>query len=465
MARPRTLLVGLVALAVLPLTLTAAAGTKCTSQAPPPLAFSEPDYISTDKAGGEPVSVVAQDGAIVVSAHAGTTHVYKDPNALPGAENFVVGYTNQTLHWRSADGGKTWQYVGLFGMQTGPHTVTSTGFSDPDLTMDAGGRIYDTEIDLVNVSVFSSTDDGRSFFYGNPEASSGDRPWLTGAEAEEVFLYVNLPRQLWRSTNGGLTFSLVSTDFPASGKLVVDPLNPAHGLIGPSVDSDGFGIAISPDDGVTWKRYPVKLGKSTQFFGTVAVDRAGNVYVAAAGGYLGATDRKADGEVTFASFDRKTKKWSPVTKIPIPAGDALWPWLAAGDDGRVAVVWYQSMAKNPDAFYIMAAETLNGHGTKCSDGRWLPPRFRVVNASGRPIHLGQICLDGTACNADSDFAAGDRRLGDFFTVNYDHSGRIFIVSADTRLTNFQGGPKPVANPIFIAQTEGTKLLKRPIPNT
>ena len=30
--------------------------------------------------------------------------------------------------------------------------------------------------------------------------------------------------------------------------------------------------------------------------------------------------------------------------IPTPPGDALWPWIAAGDDGRVAVVWYQRLA-------------------------------------------------------------------------------------------------------------------------
>jgi len=29
------------------------------------------------------------------------------------------------------------------------------GFSDPDLTQDAGGRVYNTGIDLVNDSLFS----------------------------------------------------------------------------------------------------------------------------------------------------------------------------------------------------------------------------------------------------------------------------------------------------------------------
>lgn len=50
---------------------------------------------------------------------------------------------------------------------------------------------------------------------------------------------------------------------------------------------------------------------------------------------------------------------------------------------------------------------------------------------------------------------------DFFTVNFDHTGKIFVVSGDTTLKNPLGGPKPVANPIFIKQLSGDRLLERP----
>ena len=53
--------------------------------------------------------------------------------------------------------------------------------------------------------------------------------------------------------------------------------------------------------------------------------------------------------------------------------------------------------------------------------------------SGRPIHIGKICLAGTTCNANTDFEAGDRRLGDFFTVNFDLNGNLIIASGDTTL--------------------------------
>ena len=452
---------------VLPLAngASTASSRTCPSPKPPKLKFGKPSYIDKKRAGGEPVAITAEDGSIIVSAHAGTTHVYKEPSAAAGADDFAVGYTNQTLNWRSDNGGKTWKYVGLFGQEAGPHTLTSTGFSDPDLTMDAAGRIYNTEIDLANVAVFSSPDDGQSWPRGNPIVASGDRPWVTGAQKDEVFLYVNLPKQIWRSTNGGLTWSLVAAnnDVGSDGKMLVDPLNKKKGLLGPL--SEG-GVAISKNDGKSWKTYPAPLGKSTQFFGTIGVDRKGWIYAANAGGYTGSADTTLDGEVTFNYFNRKTNKWAkkPV-KIPMPKGDALWPWLIAGDDGRVAVVWYQTLKGSQDKFYAFAAYTTNGHGTTvtCSDGskKFVPPRFDVVNASRRPIHKGKICLSGTACNANSNFEAGDRRLGDFFSVNFDHKGRIHIVSGDTMLQNPLGEEKPVGNPIYIEQTKGAKLLKKP----
>ena len=460
----KVLLVPLLLLGLLPLAGTASSKpVNCPTVRPEPLDFHKPTYIDKRRAGGEPVSITAEDGSIIVSAHAGTTHLYKDPDAVPGSGDFLIGYSNQTLNWRSTDGGKKWKYVGVAGLEEGPHSPQSSGFSDPDLTMDAGGRIYNVEINLANVAVFSSPDDGQSWPDANPVAASGDRPWVTAKLEDEVFLYVNLPKQLWRSQDAGLTYSLVSTNFPADGKLLVDPLNPESGLLGPLGQG---GVAISPDNGVTWEAYEAPLGKSTQFFGTIAADRAGWVYAANAGGYNGSNDTKPDGEVTFNYFNRRTKKWAPQpVEIPIPEGDAMWPWMIAGDDGRAAVIWYQTHKGDPDKFYAYAAYTTNAHGTtvRCSDGskKFIPPQFSVANASGRPIHKGKICLDGTACNASASFEGGDRRLGDFFTVNFDHKGNIFIASGDTMIGNPLGGPSPIGHPIFMRQSSGDKLLVKP----
>ena len=216
--------------------------------------------------------------------------------------------------------------------------------------------------------MFSSTDDGQSYAWANPEAASGDRPWLTAADADEVFL-VNLPKQLWRSTNGGLTFSLVSTSPAVDAKMYNDPLNFSTGLIGPLGDD---AISISADEGKTWKTFDgAGLGPNVDFFGSMAVDKAGYVYKGAAGGYRGPSDTTADGSVTFNYFDRSTERWGPAAvETPIPKGDAMWPRLIAGDDGRAAMVWYQNFEGKPNEFYAMAAYTTNAHGTTvtCSDG-------------------------------------------------------------------------------------------------
>lgn len=463
----RALLALLVVAGIVPGISAIAQEPVCPTVEAPELSFDEPLYIDRQRAGGEPVSVVAQDGSIIVGAHAGTTHIYKDPNAAAGARDFAVGYSNQTLHWRSVDGGKTWEYIGLLGQREGPHTVTSTGFSDPDLTIDAGGRIYDVEIDLANIGVFSSTDDGQSFPFGNAFAAAGDRPWLTGQEADEVFLYISTPKLLLRSTNGGLAFTQNLPSPPIDSKPIVDPLNPTKGLIGPLPQLGRF--AITGNDGQSWETFDFgAIGQSTQFFGVVAADRAGNVYQGAAGGYGGSSDTNPNGQVTFTYYERATGEVNEQEiVIPTPPGDALWPWIVAGDDGRVALVWYQNLAGKPKEFYTFIAYTNNGTGTDvtCSDGstRFVPPQFTVVNASQRPVHKGAICLQGTTCNANPSFEGGDRRLGDFFTVNFDTKGDIFIVTADTMLTNPLGGPKPVGNPVFIKQSGGDPILESPVP--
>ena len=492
---PRTVTVSKVGSGLSSISFDTEVSPPCGSEVTAPdVSFGPISYIDPNRAGGEPVSVVGQDGAINVSAHAGTTHVYKNPQAIPGIEDFGKGYWNQTLNWRSTDGGATWKYVGFAGLEegpfTGPHSVGSTGFSDPDYAMDQAGNIYNVEIDLANDAVYKSVDDGQSYPIAHPLVAPGDRPWLTALEPDEVFLYVNsLPKGMYVTRDPDMLVWQRLLEPPVTSKSLPDPRNPDDGMIGPV----GLGrFAISEDNALTWKTFEFgtpagargHLGPvATQFFGVLGVDNAGNVYQAAAGGYGdeqdadGAADDPLpdtfpNGEVAFTYYERDTGATNAERiEIPTPHGDALWPWIIAGDDGRVALVWYQTLEDangvvDQTKFYIFAAVTHNAHGTtvECSDGstKVVPPQFTVMNVSGRPIHEGHICLEGTTCNAEPDFELGDRRLGDFVTVNYDLDGNLFIVSGDTLLNNPVGGPKPVANPIFIKQTAGDRMIEEPI---
>ncbi len=465
MTRRRTALLTAFALAGgLPVATTAlGAPASCGSEVKaPPLAFAKRVYVDSSRPGGEPVSVVAQDGSISVSSHGGTTHLYKNPESIAlGAPSLAQNYENQTLNWRSTDNGKTWKYIGIAGQSFGPHSATSTGFSDPDYAIDAGGRIYNTEINLANVAVFSSGDDGQTYSRGNPEVTSGDRPWLTAGRADEAYLYVNTGQQIFRTADGGITWSLQSFGNAAGpdAKMFIDPKNP-NGLIGPH---NPQGMTISADQGKTWKAYDgAKLDKTVDFFGAVAVDKGGNVYRAAAGGYGGPKDtRVGDGTVTFNAFTRKTMSWGQPVTLPAPAGDMLWPWVVAGDDGKVAVAWLQRTAKHADRFVMMVGATENAHGTTvtCKNGtkKFVPSKWTVVNASGGPVHIGEICLSGTTCNASADFPAGDRRLGDFYTINYDKAGKLFVVGADTTKGISESVPSLTSLPIFIGTTKSPRM--------
>jgi hypothetical protein len=452
------------------------------------LAFDAPVYVDPDRAGGEPVIIAAEDGSLQLSAHAGTTHAYKDPAALAGADDFAVGYTNQTLNWRSDDGGRTWDYVGLAGTNTGPHSATSTGFSDPGYSMDDGGRIYNVEIDLANVAVFSSNDDGQSYALANPNVAPGDRPWMTGGSADEAFLFIRTGPQLWRTTDAGITWTpqAVAGDFDIYSQIYRDPLDMEQGLVGVTADGGPeTRIGFSADEGVTWD-YTEPMGffeqNGDQIFLPFDVDEGqdpahrGTVYVANGRGYTGANDRTANGLIQYNAYDRTTGEflWDQAQVVPTPPGDVLWTWLVAGQDGRVALAWYQTLVDpttglvDNSKFYLYVAQTLNGRGTSVDcdgdgDRDQVMPQWTVVNASGRPIGEGAICLNGTACNTSTNFRAGDRRLGDFFQINHDRDGRLVIASGDTMRRSATGGPKPVSNPIFIGQSAGEPLLVTPLP--
>src|SRR5205085_996643 len=93
---------------------------------------------------------------------------------LPVAFN----YRNQVNMWTSDDSGASWRRVTFpGGFQTNP--AQNTGFSDPDLTQDEAGRVYNTGIDLVNDSLFSSNDGGKNWDNGNVNAI-GTSVWKPG---------------------------------------------------------------------------------------------------------------------------------------------------------------------------------------------------------------------------------------------------------------------------------------------
>lgn len=147
------------------------------------------------------------------------------------------------------------------------------------------------------------------------------------------------------------------------------------------------------------------------------------------------------------------KTWSRPIQLAAPADHrVLWPWVAAGEAGKVSVVWYETdkvvdLGCNRAQFSIKAATILDAD----DDAR---RSVGVVDALGRPVSDSDLCLSGTTCVATGE----DRRLGDFFTNGVGLDGCAQVASGDTtRKDPATGGELPTSRPVFLRQDSGPRL--------
>lgn len=126
--------------------------TRATS--PHRLAFNA-TYVSRTLGGGEPFVIYSHAGKdLVFSSHESTTLTKANPPTLllnPGSScdlsdptapsGFLCSYRNEVNVWYSTNSGKSWKLSSINPLYL--------GFSDPSLTEDQGGNIYDTGIDLA----------------------------------------------------------------------------------------------------------------------------------------------------------------------------------------------------------------------------------------------------------------------------------------------------------------------------
>ena len=480
----RTPLRRLVLLAAMLIVAVVAVGSASSSTPKP--AFSSPQYVDTALAGGEPLIMAnTLHGTLVYSSHEGTTHLYRDglTSSPFGDFQFVANYCNQANIWTSVDNGVTWQRDSYLNSPCPTSPAINTGFSDPDLTNDASGRIYDTGIDLVNDALFSSGDGGKTFDEGTPQCHDGDRPWLAGGKANEVFMATDTEEnsqshQMYQSTDGGQTCS--STGIPdvgttpdglsytGDGKLYSDSTK--NRIAEPEVFTDSNGNLVGVGVG-TWNRgdaaFTPHFAAKTSLYGhwpALAIDKNNNIYMVwdtdtrapnTTGGCNGA-ETPAPNQIEMVSSTNFGQTWSkPVTVAAPSSSRVYWPWIAAGDAGKVSVVWYQTGPNQlPDLdcqagdTYVYEASFVNANTTKSQE---LGP----VNASGRVIHYGQVCQGGTTCVATGQ----DRRLGDYFTNALDARGCVMIASGDTMMVDpLTGAQLPTARPVFMHQNAGPALI-------
>ena len=438
--------------------------------------------MDTTHAGGEPVLLnTGSQGTLVYATHQGATHLYRNGLATSAFASFLATNRDQVFVWYSTDNGANWTLVNLDN--TGVTSAYANGFSDPDLTQDEGGTVYATGINLVNDSVFGSRDGGRTWTVGNPDCHDGDRPWLAGGKAGTLYMATDtlegtLSHQVFQATQTGVAgvMSCSATGVPdtdgstysGNGKLVFDHQNgnlvePAI-FMGPGGGVNGIGISVATSYGQPF--VPHRAASSTLFahWPALALDASDNMYVVwdtddrDPNNRTGCPDAQGNptpgplpNSIMAAASADHGQTWQVYTVARPGNARVLWPWVTAGDNGKISVVWYQlDRIADPDCqpSNVFAYEA---HIFGAQSGA---PAIGVTNASGRSIHFGTICQGGTTCVATGQ----DRRLGDLFTNALDQRGCVIIATSDTMLSDpLTGGPLPTARPLFIRQNGGPPL--------
>jgi hypothetical protein len=378
---------------------------------------------------------------------------------------------------KSEDGGDTYRVLG----QAPEGRIAPGGGGDCEISVatekNAEGNYNLSYVGLEALANFStgrSTDAGRSFTSTSTSESpvAVDRQWLESVGEREVFLFYNqIPEggTAQHSTDGGLTYSPPSglgnaaPDISRPGNIVIDP-NVANNPDGTENETvyiaytNGLNIEMSrsTDDAQTFKRFVVGKGEGApdNLFPSIAIDTAGNLYVA--------WTEKGSFNTFYSYSKNQGETWSPKQLVNRRgANTTVMPWIEVGDPGRVAVSTYCSKVDgNPEVgtfrgpWNVCVNQSLNALGRGAD--------FSQVKATSHPIHWDSICLSGLGCNVSNP--PGDRTLLDFFqiranpkdgrlTVVYNESnkipgqplGRIAIVTTSTQRTGpslFGGNVSP-----------------------
>jgi hypothetical protein len=431
--------------------------------------FGPKQFIDHGLAGGEPlVFADSKHGTLIYTSHEGTTHLYRN-GFTTTVPDWFTQYRNQVNEWYSEDDGKTWKRVDWNGTGFFQNPAQNSGFSDPDLTQDDGGRVYNTGINLATDAIFSTNDGGRTWDLGTIQCHQGDRPWLAGGKPDEVFMATNATQGghiIMQSTDGGNSCGAQYSSPGGNGKLYY--LREGDGVLVEPTSSLALNVWHRGDAAFTHQTaVPEKpAGGMTAHWSALAVDANNTIYEvwddnprARSGFSCGDTavgnanpGAPLPNHVKYAYTTDLGKTWSkPVTLAAPDQARAFWPWAVAGDAGKLSVTWYQS-----DSLVDLdcQASSIRVWESTIQSADTATPQVDTTVVSSKPIHSGGVCQGGTTCLATGQ----DRRLGDFFTNSIDQNGCVMIATGDTTTVDpVFATPQPYSLPVIFRQNAGPPL--------
>jgi len=369
----------------------------------------------------------------------------------------IQGVPAGTDVWKSMDGGNSFQYLGQpDGAQAASAVARGLGVGggDEDLAIGSSGNVYVNSLWLGSCTQSTSTD-GGSLWLVNPFSSDlplVDRQWIATHGASELYLTYKQSGVLLAGTesifvaksfDGGITWPQITPVTTPElgiqpgdqGNLELDPSGNIYTVFFGSTGNTLY-LARSSNGGRTFLVklvYTAAPGTSlVNVFPSLAIDRAGNLYIAFSDSH----------SVLLTVSGDQAATWTIPVRVSNGSGtkSALGPWITAGDPGKVNITWWgTSSANNNDAtaqwriFFAQSQNALAGI-----------PIFAQTTVTG-VMHQGAICTNGTGC------ASGTRNLAEYFAPGLYLDGSEMINYADD-----YNNPSPLAT--FTRQTSGAVIL-------
>jgi len=167
-------------------------------------------------------------------------------------------------------------------------------------------------------------------------------------------------------------------------------------------------------------------------FAVLAIDKAGGLYAVWAQNRVDSTGAiTGPGHIYYSYSADEGNHWTPEQQVDANGTTDvnLFAWVAAGDPGKIDVVWYGTTKASDVNTYDSGSQTTD----------WFPYLSQSLNANGtnatfstpvrvsqHPNHNGGICTMGIGCTT-----GGDRSLADFFQVDVNKAGGADVIFADT----------------------------------